>query len=150
MKPRLRGNRLDMWNWDRWNVIPASPRITAPGASALKSCELEQASRMSARTLRNVPAAHLECLRWVLARTHTIPSAKEGIGRRYERMPRPEDRRQRHAAQEAPSAEGGSQVQLRPMLTGCIPQPRLGQERFCAHQTWQSAWGPHSPGWAPQ
>ena len=60
MKPLLLGNRLDMWNCDRWNVMPARPRMTAPGARALKSCELEQASRISASTFKKVPAWHEE------------------------------------------------------------------------------------------
>lgn len=56
MKPRERGNRLLMWNCDRWKVMPARPSRTAPGASALKSCVLEHASRISASTFRKVPA----------------------------------------------------------------------------------------------
>ena len=55
MKPRLRGYRLEMCSCDRWKVMPARPRMTAPAGRPLKSWVLEQPSKMRPTMFSIVP-----------------------------------------------------------------------------------------------
>ena len=57
MRPRLRGKRLEMWNWARWNVMPAKPMITEAYGRALKLvCESENAINARLSIFSKVPA----------------------------------------------------------------------------------------------
>lgn len=58
MRPLLPGNKLLMWNWAKWYVMPPKPKMTAPAGRPLKPPSFEQAIRMRPSMLSNVPVSH--------------------------------------------------------------------------------------------